>query len=243
MVREKLLLESPVFSIETALKAEEFGVDRIELCASFHEGGETPGAGMLKFLKKHLSIPVYVMIRPRGGDFFYSENEISAMGYEIEILDSHGADGFVFGALKDDGSVNISACKKLVKIAGSKPCTFHRAIDVCSNPMEAIGKIIDCGFNRILTSGGHENVSKGIAVILEMLEKAGDEIIIMPGGGLEPGLLGELKKSQYLKEVHASCKIWEDVPQNSIEEKGTGTKKRVTISREIVQNFKLRLRI
>lgn len=239
MDQEKLLLESPVFSIETALKAEEFGVDRIELCSSFREGGETPGAGMLRFLKERLSIPIFVMIRPRGGDFFYSDNELSAMEKEIEILDSIGADGFVFGVLNRNGSVNSSACKKLVKKAGSKTCTFHRAIDVSRNPVEAMDEIIQCGFKRILTSGGEDTVEKGLPILLKMLEKAGDDIIIMPGGGMEPGLIEPLRKSNKLKEVHASCKMWEEIKLNSI--KGGTIIKRLTISREIVEDFKVRL--
>ncbi|MCC5941481.1 MAG: copper homeostasis protein CutC [Balneolaceae bacterium] len=242
MERAKLLLESPVFSIEAALKAEEFGVDRIELCSSFREGGETPGAGMFSFLKERLSIPIFVMIRSRGGDFFYSDNELSAMEKEIEILDSIGADGFVFGALNMDGSVNGASCKKLVKKAGSKPCTFHRAIDVSRNPVEAMDEIIQCGFKRILTSGGEDTVEKGLPVLLKMLEKAGDDIIIMPGGGMEPGLIEPLRKSNRLKEVHASCKMWEEIGSND-EKEGQERKpaKRLTISREIVEDFKERL--
>ncbi|TVR17374.1 MAG: copper homeostasis protein CutC [Balneolaceae bacterium] len=239
MKREKILLESPVFSVDAALKAEEFGVDRIELCSSFPEGGETPGAGMLRYLKASLSIPIFVMIRPRGGDFFYSVNDLSVMETEIEILESQGADGFVFGVLNRDGSVNKAACEKLVEKAGSKPCTFHRAIDVSSSPIDAMDDIVQCGFKRILTSGGEDSVEEGLPVLLKMLEKAGDDIIILPGGGMEPGLIEPLKKSNRLKEVHASCKVWEEI---ELIDGNTGEKRkparRLTISREIVEDFK-----
>ena len=236
----QLILESPVFSVDAALKAAEFGVDRLELCSSFPEGGETPGAGMLSYLKSRVTIPIFVMIRPRGGDFIYSESEISAMEREIEILDEYGADGFVFGILKEDGSVNERQCTRLVKKAGSKPCTFHRAVDESRNPAEAVEPIISCGFKRILTSGGEESVKQGLPVILQMLEKAGSDIIIMPGGGLNPELVKPLKESSSnLKEVHASCKVWEEVQMESTESTQLKQRvKRLTISRDIVKEFK-----
>lgn len=236
----RILLESPVFSVDAALKAAEFGVDRLELCSSFPEGGETPGAGMLSYLKSCVTIPIFVMIRPRGGDFIYSESEISAMEREIEILDGYGADGFVFGILNVDGSVNERQCNRLVYKAGSKPCTFHRAVDESRNPVEAVEPIINCGFKRILTSGGKENVSKGLPVILQMLKKAGSDIIIMPGGGMNPELVKPLKKSSSnLKEVHASCKTWEEIQMESTESTQSKQRvKRLTISRDIVKEFK-----
>ncbi len=232
-------LETPVFTAEAALKAAEFGVDRIELCSSFQEGGETPGAGMLSFLKSRINTPIFVMIRPRGGDFVFSEVEISVMEKEIEILDRLGADGFVFGILKENGGVNEKACRKLIRKAGEKPCTFHRAVDVCRDPLEAVGVIADCGFKRILTSGGEEGVEKGLNTIMKMLELAGNDVIIMPGGGMEPRFIEPLNSSGKLKEVHASCKEWEKVSfSNSRMYQETQVLRRLTISRKKVADFK-----
>lgn len=240
----RILLESPVFNVETALKAEEFGVDRIELCSSFQEGGETPGAGMFRYLKSRMSIPIFVMIRPRGGDFVYSSDELNAMEEEIRLLSSLGADGFVFGVLNPDGTVNTRACRKLVNTAGSKPCTFHRAIDVSRNPEESLEAIIDCGFRRVLTSGGQNSVEEGLEIIKRMFRIAGERIIIMPGGGMKPELAEPLKETGFLKEVHASCKTREPVNHpythkyvslNTTDDQNQG---RLTISRENVNRFK-----
>ena len=203
-----ILLEIPVFTVEAALKAADYGANRLELCNSFYEGGETPGPGFLSYLKEKIDIPVFVMVRPRGGNFVYTGDEIEVMKNEIEQFSVLGADGFVFGILNPDGSVNIPACQKLIQTAGDKPCTFHRAFDVCRDQKTALQKIIDCGFRRILTSGGKNSVKDGLPQIICLLEMAEDRIIIMPGGGMKPEFVEPLRKTGYLKEVHASCKIF-----------------------------------
>jgi copper homeostasis protein len=201
-----ILLETPVFTVVAALKAAEFGADRLELCSSFYEGGETPGPGFLSFLKETIDIPVFVMIRPRGGNFVYTDEELEVMKREITQFSNLGADGFVFGVLKQDGNVHEEACRSLVEVAGEKPCTFHRAFDVCSGQEKALEEIVECGFKRILTSGGKNSVKEGLPQIIRLLELAGDRIIIMPGGGMKPELVAPLRKTGYLKEIHASCK-------------------------------------
>lgn len=201
-----MILESPVFTIEAAVKAADFGVHRLELCADFAEGGETPSAGALKFLKERLNIPIFVMIRPRGGDFVYTPDELEVMKRDIQILSSFGADGFVFGVLDAEGNVNKAACKVLLEAADGLPCTFHRAFDICKYPKRALEDVISCGFERILTSGGENDVGKGLNSILELLRLAGNRIIIMPGGGLKPEHIPLLRKTGFLQEVHASCK-------------------------------------
>ncbi|MCS5490313.1 copper homeostasis protein CutC [Algoriphagus limi] len=200
------LLEAPVFNIQSALDAARFGVNRLELCANFPEGGETPSAGMLKTLKSELDIPIFVMIRPRGGDFCYSPKELLVMKRDIEILGEMGADGFVFGALDSDGNINSEACESLLRAASGKPCTFHRAFDVCRNPEESIEEIIRLGFRRILTSGAKNSVSEGLGFIESLISKAAGRIIIMPGGGSKPDHVRQLRKLDGFKEIHASCK-------------------------------------
>ncbi|MCH7411677.1 copper homeostasis protein CutC [Belliella sp. DSM 111904] len=204
----KILLESPVFTVQAALQAAKGGVDRIELCADFGEGGVTPSAGMLSYLKSTIDIPIFVMIRPRGGDFYYEESELCIMERDIAILDELNADGFVFGLLDAYGNVDKRACERLLKVAKSKPCTFHRAFDVCPDHSQALEDIIALGFQRLLTSGGKANPGEGMGNLLHWLERYGDQITIMPGGGLSLEHLDQLLNSAQLREVHASCKVY-----------------------------------
>lgn len=204
----KIILEAPVFNVEAAMDAANFGVDRLELCANFPEGGETPSAGMLKFLKTEIDIPVFVMIRPRGGDFAYSQKELMVMKRDIELLGEQGADGFVFGVLNHQGFVDTDSCKSLLRAASGKPCTFHRAFDASADYFDSLEKIISCGFDRILTSGGRNSVTEGLDTLMEVMVKAQNRISIMPGGGTKPEHVLELKKTGFLKEIHASCKTW-----------------------------------
>ncbi len=212
----RVLLEAPVFNLQGAMEAAQFGIDRLELCANFPEGGETPSAGMLRFLKSEVDIPVFVMIRPRGGDFVYSQKELIVMKQDIQLLDELGADGFVFGVLDELGKVNEAACEMLLRAAGNKPCTFHRAFDASSDLDDSLEKAIDLGFQRILTSGGKNSLTEGLGVIQELLRKADDRIVIMPGGGTKAEHIPILKQSGYLKEVHASCKLAKPSPNQFV---------------------------
>lgn len=200
------LLESPVFNVESALQAEAYGIDRIELCADFSEGGTTPSAGIFSVLKKKLSIPIFVMIRPRGGDFIYSEVETEAMLADLKLFKSLGADGFVFGALLEDGTIDISICRRLLDVAGSVPCTFHRAFDVTPNLDESLETLITLGFARVLTSGGKSSVCSAVEVLKKLLHQAKGRIIVMPGGGLQAECIPPLKETGLLREIHASCR-------------------------------------
>lgn len=202
----KTLLESPVFNVESALQAEAYGIDRIELCADFSEGGTTPSAGIFNVLKKTLSIPIFVMIRPRGGDFIYSEVETEAMLADLKLFKSLGADGFVFGALHADGTIDISICQKLLEAAAPAPCTFHRAFDVTPNLEESLEKLITLGFARVLTSGGKSSVCSAVDVLQKMLHQAKNRIIVMPGGGLQAECIPPLNETGLLREIHASCR-------------------------------------
>jgi copper homeostasis protein len=203
----RILLEAPVFNVQAAMEAAQQGIDRLELCANFPEGGETPSAGMLRFLKSELDLPIFVMIRPRGGDFVYSSKELLVMKHDIQLLGDLGADGFVFGVLDAQGAVNESACEFLLRAAGSKPCTFHRAIDASANLQDSLKKIMQLGFQRVLTSGGKNSLTEGLDQVVDLLHLAQDQLIVMPGGGLKPAHVPILKASGYLKEIHASCKL------------------------------------
>ncbi|MBT0810529.1 copper homeostasis protein CutC [Litoribacter ruber] len=199
------LLEAPVFSLHAGLKAASAGVDRLELCADFAEGGTTPSIGVFRVLQSLIQIPIFVMIRPRGGDFVYSEREIAAMIEDIKLFDQEGADGFVFGVQTPQGGVDLISNKSLIK-ATKKPCTFHRAFDNMANHDKALEEIISLGFTRILSSGGFDTVTDGMENLLKWMKIAGDRIIIMPGGGSKPSHLETFKKVEHFKEIHASCK-------------------------------------
>ena len=203
----RILLEAPVFNLQASLEAAQLGIDRLELCSNFPEGGETPSAGMLRFLKREIDLPIFVMIRPRGGNFVYSSKELLVMQQDIQILGDLGADGFVFGALDAQGSVNEAACESLLRAAESRPCTFHRAFDAAADLPGSLEKIIQLGFQRVLTSGGKNTLTEGLDQVMALLRQAKERIIILPGGGLKAAHVSRLKESEYLKEVHASCKL------------------------------------
>ncbi|GMQ30975.1 copper homeostasis protein CutC [Algoriphagus confluentis] len=203
----KILLEAPVFNLHGALEAALKGIDRLELCSNFPEGGETPSAGMLRFVKSEVDVPVFVMIRPRGGDFVYSHKELLVMKQDIQLLGDLGADGFVFGVLDEQGKVHEAACETLLRAANGKPCTFHRAFDASLDLFDALEKIIALGFQRILTSGGKNTLTEGLQQVVSLLNLAGERIIILPGGGTKPEHVPSLKATGFLKEVHASCKL------------------------------------
>lgn len=204
----KIIFEAPVFNLGAALEAAQFGINRIELCANFPEGGETPSAGMVKLLKEEIDIPVFVMIRPRGGGFVYSQKELMVMKRDIELLLELGADGFVFGALDNWGRVNTDACEMLIRAASGRPCTFHRAFDASVDLFDSLESIISTGFARILTSGGKNTATEGLETLRELIGKAQDRISIMPGGGTKPEHVSFLKETGYLRDIHASCKTW-----------------------------------
>ena len=206
MSDQEISLEIPVFSADDADIAAQLGADRLELCASYSEGGLTPGAGLLKVVKERVDIPIFAMLRPVGGHFNYSELEFEVMGQELKILKSFGADGFVFGILNQDKTVDIKACEKLINMAGGLPCTFHRAFDEVIKPYRALEEIKELGFKRILTSGQQPGVEQGIELLNGLLNFAGDDIIIMPGGGMRPEFINPLNQNRKLKEIHASCR-------------------------------------
>lgn len=181
---KKNQLEIACFNYESALIAQENGADRIELCENMQLGGTTPNYILGAKVREKLSIKMHVIIRPRGGDFVYSDEEIIEMKQDIKQFKKLGVDGFVFGILNEDGSVNKSVNKELVDLAAPYFCTFHRAFDVVADVEQALEDVIACGFKAILTSGQGTNVLEGIAVLEKIQKLAGDRIMIMPGGGL-----------------------------------------------------------
>ena len=193
-------------SVASCKAAQEGGADRVELCAGIPEGGTTPSYGMIATARKNISIGLNVIIRPRGGDFLYSEDEIQEMIEDIRTAKSLGADGLVFGCLNADGSVDMEVMKRLMDAAGDTPVTFHRAFDHCSDPYKALEDIISCGCCRILTSGCRPTALEGAELLAELVKKAGDRIIIMPGCGIKEGNIAEIARLSGAREFHFSAR-------------------------------------
>jgi len=174
-------------SVQSAINAEEAGAHRVELCDNLIEGGTTPSAGMIKqVILNTKNLDTYVIIRPRGGHFMYSKKEIDVMLADIEIALNLGVKGIVSGALTSDGEIDLKTTKMLISACKGKPFTFHRAFDLCNNPLLALEQIIDLGAARILTSGQEPTAEQGIELIKQLVTSANGRISIMPGSGIRP---------------------------------------------------------
>ena len=198
-------LEIACFNLESAVIAEQNGADRVELCANMLEGGTTPDFETAQKVRDELNIKMNVMIRPRGGDFVYTEAEFKQMKAEINRFKKINVDGFVFGILNTDNSFDIERNKELVTLASPVSCTFHRAFDVVSNVYESLELVIDCGFKAVLTSGQGENVMTGIDVLQTFVEKANGRIVVMPGGGLRSTNIEKLDQKVNATYYHSSA--------------------------------------
>ena len=181
---KKNQLEIACFNYESALLAQENGADRIELCENMQLGGTTPNYILAVKVREKLSIKMHVIIRPRGGNFVYTDDEVVEMKQEIKQFKKLGVDGFVFGILNEDRSVNKKQNQELVNLASPLSCTFHRAFDVVANMKQSLEDIIECGFKTILTSGQGPTVEEGIFDLEKIQKWANGRIEIMPGGGL-----------------------------------------------------------
>ncbi len=198
-------IEIACFDLESALLAQKTGADRVELCADMSVGGTTPTIGIIKQAREHLTIDLYVMIRPRGGNFVYSEAEFEQMKSEIETIKKLRVNGFVFGILDENEIINIEQNKVLVELAKPFPCTFHRAFDEVLNVEKALENVISCGFSTILTSGTFPNVMEGKEVLKQLVNQANNRIEIMPGGGLRSTNISELNEMVNANWYHSSA--------------------------------------
>ncbi|WP_396199356.1 copper homeostasis protein CutC [Flavobacterium sp.] len=198
-------IEIACFNFESALIAQKSGADRVELCANISVGGTTPSIEIIQQVRKNLTIDIYVMIRPRGGNFVYSEAEFQQMKSEIENIKQLDVNGFVFGILNEDNTINIEQNKALVELAKPFPCSFHRAFDAVSNYEQALENVIASGFSTLLTSGTFSNVMEGNEVLKKLVEQAKNRIEIMPGGGLRSMNISELNQIVNTNWYHSSA--------------------------------------
>lgn len=178
------IVEVCCFSLESCIAAQKSGAKRIELCASLYEGGTTPSAGLIQVAKQRVNIEIHAMIRPRGGDFCYSDDEISVMQTDIRMAKAFGCEGVVLGILQKDGRINIEQTRAMVDLAKPMQVTFHRAIDMTPDYAEALENIIETGCDRILTSGQKNTASEGIETIKNLVKQAKGRIEIMAGSGV-----------------------------------------------------------
>ncbi|MGB7847142.1 MAG: copper homeostasis protein CutC [Candidatus Acidiferrum sp.] len=199
----ELLLEITVESLDSALAAERGGADRIELCAELNRGGLTPSAAAMRKLHEELEIPVFPIIRPRAGDFVYSEIEFAAMKRDISLARDLGMDGIVFGILRPDHSVDVERTAELVQWARPLEVTIHRAFDLATDLLLALEDVIATGATRILTAGGAAIAPDGKDDLRKLVDAAGDRIVIMPGGGLDATNITKVVADTRAREFHS----------------------------------------
>lgn len=200
------VLEVCAADIDSVRAAAEGGAARVELCSGLAEGGMTPSIGLIKSAVAVGGVKVNVLIRPRPGDFVYTADEVECMVSDIEACREAGVNGVVIGALTPDGDIDMTVCRRLVEVAGGMSVTFHRAFDMCANPLDAIEQLIELGCARVLTSGCSCSAEAGISTLRELHRRAGGRIIILAGGGVCPDNSGSITAIGLADELHASAR-------------------------------------
>lgn len=201
----RVLVEACVESLADSLVAEQGGADRLELCDDLSVGGITPNSNLIAEVKRAVKIPIAVMVRPRGGSFVFSNDEIDTTRRELDTVLSLGADMVVIGALDASGRVDARVTRELVERANGVPVTFHRAFDAVTNQLEALDMLIDAGVSRILTGGGPGPALNGIRSLAALVDQSGGRLSIMAGGKVRPDNVAQIVKESGVREVHARC--------------------------------------
>lgn len=201
-----LKLEICASSMNSVLAARDGGADRIELCNNMAVGGTTPSYDIIKSSKKLLNIPVFPIIRPRGGNFIYSDEEFEVMKQDIICCAELDCQGVVLGILDRNGNIDLKRCSELIALARPMQVTFHRAFDSCNDLEKGLEAIINLGFDRVLTSGGMNYAFDGIQKLMSLVQQADSRISIMPGSGINPQNLAELIRETGAHEFHSTAK-------------------------------------
>jgi copper homeostasis protein len=197
-----VLVEACVDSVESARAAERGGARRLELCDNLADGGTTPSAGMIAAVKAAVRIPVFVIVRPRGGGFVYSDAELDVMRRDVDAAVAHGADGVVIGVLRPDARVDSLRTQALVAAAQGVPVTFHRAFDLVPDQHDALDTIAGTGVSRVLTSGGASTAAEGADAIGSLVKAAGTRLVVVAGGGIREENVAELVRRSGVREIH-----------------------------------------
>ena len=205
-IPKSIAVEICVDSVEGALAAQAGGAQRVELCANLLEGGTTPSAGMIALARRYLTIGLQVIIRPRGGDFCYSDYEFAIMQHDLLLAKHLGVNGIVIGLLKPDGTVDKARTAQLIDLARPLSVTFHRAFDMAVDPHQALEDLIALRVDRLLTSGQENSALEGVELIAALVQQAGDRIIVMPGGGVNERNVGKIVAQSGAREVHLSAR-------------------------------------
>ncbi|WP_202906791.1 copper homeostasis protein CutC [Abyssisolibacter fermentans] len=205
-MNNSILLEICVDSIKSAINAEKGGADRIELCDNLIAGGTTPSSATIELARKYLNIDINVIIRPRSGDFCYSDLEFEVMKRDIEFAKNAGINGIVTGVLLPNGNIDIARMKEIIQLARPLSVTFHRAFDMTKDPFESLDTLINLNVQRVLTSGQESKAIDGIYLIKKLVEKAKNKIIIMPGSGINEENVRNIVMKTGVKEIHMSAK-------------------------------------
>lgn len=208
------LLEIAANSLNSALAAQAGGADRVELCANLGEGGTTPSYGAIAITRDRLQIPLYVLVRPRTGDFCYDADDVMVMLREIEQCVALGCDGVVIGALDVESDIDVSTCHALIAAAGPLGVTFHRAFDMARDRAGALNTIIELGCERVLTSGGEAAALAGTESIAELVSQAGSQLVVMAGAGIDAGNVRTIVERSHVHELHASARRLHMSPSN-----------------------------
>lgn len=197
-----MVVEACVDSVESALAAQDGGAGRVEVCADLLEGGTTPSAGLIEVCRDRLRIPMHVLIRPRAGDFVYTDLELEVMQRDITLAAASGAAAVVVGALRPDGAVDTERTRVLIEVARPLPVTFHRAFDFTPDPDQALEALITLGVERVLTSGQAATVREGTRVLARLVSRAAGRIVIVAGGGVDEDNVAEIARRTGVSEVH-----------------------------------------
>lgn len=235
------VLEICCYNLESAIIAADCGADRVELCADPADGGTTPAMGLIKAVRKKIAIELFPIIRIRGGDFLFSEEEFDVMLHDVEFCKSMGCDGVVIGMLSVNGSVDKIHSSMLVEKAYPMGVTFHRAFDWTRNPFESLEDIIDIGCERILTSGQQPTAIMGSHLIKDLVEQAGERIIIMPGSGVRASNIADLRNETGAREFHSSARTKKKSGMQFIQHSMQEIQESVVADRGEIRNMLMRL--
>jgi len=236
-----MLLEIAVFNIQSAMLAAQSGADRIELCENPYDGGTTPSYGTLITVREKIAIPVFPIIRARGGDFFYTDDEFAVMQKDVLLCKQLGFEAVVIGLLNKVAGIDTERTKRLVELAYPLEVTFHRAFDRTKDTFQSLEDIIACGCQRILTSGQVPNAYEGRDLIKKLVEQADDRIIIMPGSGVRSSNIKALADYTGATELHSSARKNIDSAMEFINEDMQENLQNISVDADEIKKMKIEL--